>query len=510
MSFFYTNVECSYDSIVASFIHNNKRGFKKATFCPKIYTQDPKGECLSIYNEPLVEHSFKNVSEYRKFIKEYEDTNLKLYGNINPSYQFIREHFKDAKEFDLNSVNAVYFDIEVSSLTKEDRYYGFPEAHIAPIPIVSIAVYSSLNNKMNVYGFKDYDVDRVLFPTMDIEYIKCKDEKRLLEMFGTYLTDPKTRPDMLYGWNSNSFDIPYVHNRMNIIGGAKFVNTLSPVGNVYATNAMKRLFGQNQAYLKYNITGIPHLDMMDVYRKFSGRTGAFSASLNSIAKYDLKQEKLDYGLSRSIMDMYFDDFQRYISYNIQDTYLLKLIDDKRGLSEKVLGTALENKCNLVDTLGTTRQWETILYNAYMDKGYITPPKIEQEKMEYVGGYVRDSIIGVKKWNMTLDFNSLYPNIMIGMNMSPETILQEYEVDCVTTPNGFYFNTKQQGVLAGEVENIFKSRKEFQKMMREARNKGETDLANKYDTEKYKKVYDLVLNTENKHKLLELLKNKIKK
>jgi DNA polymerase elongation subunit (family B) len=482
--FYFTNVECGYKELSVSYIKNGKRDLKNANFQPKLYIKNPNGKFRSIYGEPLEERKFANISEYKKFIKEYKDTNLEIYGNINPQYQFIREFFKDTKDFDLNATNVAYFDIEVSSLTKEDRFYGFPEAHIAPIPIVSIAVYSSLHKKMLVLGFKDYNPDKELFPDMDIEYIKCRDEETLLETFCLYLTNPTTRPDILYGWNSNAFDIPYIHNRMKIIGGEKFVNKLSPVGNVYAVNAMKRVFGQNQGYLKYNITGIPHLDMMDVYRKFSGRMGAYSGALNSVAKYDLNQQKLDYGVSRSIMDMYFDDFQRYISYNIQDTYLLKLIDDKRGLSEKVLGTAIENKCLLNDTLGTTRQWETILYNAYADRGLIIPPKVEHQKMEYAGGYVRDSITGVKKWNMTLDFNSLYPNIMVGMNMSPETILQEYEEGCVTSPNGVYFSGKEQGVLSSEVWRMFNKRKHYQKLSKEERDKGNIELSKKYDVIQY--------------------------
>lgn len=507
MSFFYTNTETSYKDLIVSYIKNGKRDLKTANFKPKLYIKNPSGTFKSIYGENLEERKFDNVSEYKKFIKEYKDTNLEIYGGIAPHYQFIREFFKDTKDFDINSTNIAYFDIEVSSLTKEDRFYGFPEAHIAPIPIVSIAVYSSLHEKMLVLGFKDYTPDKTLFPDMDIEYIKCHDEETLLETFFAYLTNPQTRPDILYGWNSNSFDIPYIHNRAKQIGGEKFVNKLSPVGNVYAVNAMKRVFGQNQGYLKYNITGIPHLDMMDVYRKFSGRMGAYSIALNSVAKYDLNQEKLDYGLSRSIMDMYFDDYQRYISYNIQDTYLLKLIDDKRGLSEKVLGTAIENKCLLNDTLGTTKQWETILYNAYADKGLIIPPKIEQQKMEYTGGYVRDSITGVKKWNMTLDFNSLYPNIMIGMNMSPETILKEYEEGCVVSFNDVYFSGKTQGVLAGTVDDMFTKRKHFQKLMREERANSIIDTTKKYPRNQYRKIYNLIKHTKDINKLLDYLLNR---
>ncbi|MGK3945397.1 3'-5' exonuclease, partial [Streptomyces caeruleatus] len=120
-------------------------------------------------------------------------------------------------------------------------------------------------------------------------------EYALLFLFAQYLTNEHTRPDVLYGWNSSSFDIPYIHNRMMKIGGKEFVSKLSPFGNVYATNAMRRMFGKNEAYLKYNITGIPHLDMIDVYRKFSGENCSFSMALNNIAKRDLNEKKLDYG-----------------------------------------------------------------------------------------------------------------------------------------------------------------------------------------------------------------------
>lgn len=467
MSFFYTNVESNFKDLIVSFINNGKRGIKTAKFSPKAYIKKPDGNFKSIYGELLEEHKFENLREYRKFINEHKDTNLQLYGSVPPQYQFIREFFSEVSQGDINQINTVYFDIEVSSLDKYDRYIGFPEAHIAPIPIVSIAVYSTLHNKMTVWGFGDYDKGNTLFPHINIDYIQCKDEYALLFLFAQYLTNEHTRPDVLYGWNSSSFDIPYIHNRMMKIGGKEFVSKLSPFGNVYATNAMRRMFGKNEAYLKYNITGIPHLDMIDVYRKFSGENCSFSMALNNIAKRDLNEKKLDYGTSRSLMDLYWDDYQRYIDYNIKDTYLLKLIDDKRGLTSKVLSSALTNKCNLVDTLGTTKQWETILYNKYMDKGLITPPKIQHEKIQYDGGYVRDSIIGVRYWNVTFDFKSLYPNIMIGMNMSPETLTNVYEPNCVTTPlEGVYFSKKERGVLAGAVKEIFIQRKEYQKLMKQ--------------------------------------------
>lgn len=484
MHTFYTNIEVFGKDVIVSGVYKNKRFIKKTSYKPELYILDKSGKYSSIYNEPLERIEFDNINEYKVFKNENNGL-LKLYGDINPKYQFVRKNFSGRIEHDISKLNIVYFDIEVSSLDKHDRYIGFPFATIAPVPIVSVALYSTLSKEMTVYGLKSFDVNSRLNQNIKTTYKQFDDEYDLLVELTSYFKSNSTRPDILYGWNSDEFDVPYILNRMRKIGGDKFANTLSPNNFCYEVDAMKRVFGVNKPYKRQVIIGIPHLDMIDVYRKFSGENCSFSMALNNIANRDLKKGKLDYGSSRDLMSLFWDDHQRYIDYNIQDTFLLYEIDQYRDLTNKVVGTALGHKCNFIDTLGTTKQWETLLYNSYMDKGLVIPNKTHYEKIDYVGGYVRSPSMGIKKWNLTFDFTSMYPSLLYGMNMSPETLRHQWEDNCVTSVlDGVFFTKEYYGTIAEEVENAFIKRKEFKKLKKECESKNDLIGAKYYDILQY--------------------------
>jgi DNA polymerase elongation subunit (family B) len=78
--------------------------------------------------------------------------------------------------------------------------------------------------------------------------------------------------------------------------------------------------------------------------------------------------------------------------------------------------------NYGDTLGTTAIWDSIIYRHLKQKNIVIPQAVHKERCEYPGGYVKDVMVGMHDWVVSFDLNSLYPNLIVQYNMSPETLL----------------------------------------------------------------------------------------
>jgi DNA polymerase elongation subunit (family B) len=98
-------------------------------------------------------------------------------------------------------------------------------------------------------------------------------------------------PDVLSGWNSMGFDMPYIINRINNVMGEEAVLRLSPVGRVY-NRAMRGMYGKNS--VRWFIDGVSCLDYLDVYKRFQLKNRD-SYRLDNIAQIEINERKIDYG-----------------------------------------------------------------------------------------------------------------------------------------------------------------------------------------------------------------------
>lgn len=384
--------------------HGNRANFD-AHYSPYVMIEDPKGSDVSIFNTKLRTRKFKTQYDRSKFIKDCGTR--RLFENLNPVQQFLVDaYWKHNGDADFNkfAIRVATIDIEVYSPAE------FPTAEHARHPINIITFHDSLTNRFYSWGTKEYNHSRE-----DLTYVFCKTERQLLqefiEFFGTL------EVDLLTGWNSAGFDIPYIINRIGNVLGDEYYQHLSPVKRVYNRTLNSGLFGKQQ--IRWYIDGISCVDYIDIYKRFSF-TNRESYKLDFIAELELGEKKVDYG-NTNLASLANDDWQLFVDYNLQDVALLVKMDQKlqyiallRMLAYMGL-TTMENAMSTLSTISGTAAIRA------RQKGQFLPTFLRgEDDGKNPGAYVAEPLEGFKTSVVSFDANSLYPNIMISLNMSPET------------------------------------------------------------------------------------------
>ena len=385
--------------------------FKPTFFLPsKTHQTDWK----SLYGTPVEPFELNDISEAQEFNKRYDDiTNFKVYGNNNFVAQFLAKAYPEDIEYKLSSIRVGNFDIEVAS---DD---GFPHPDQADHPVISIAYRDSSAKLYHVWGMGDYDSSKTELDTdCLIQYRKCENEAELLQKFVVFWEN--NCPDIITGWNIRLFDIPYIINRIVKVCGDKTAKALSPWG-IYK---YRQIGIKGKSMDAYEIYGVAQMDYYDLVQKFGFSLGPQeSYSLDHIAHAVLGERKLSYEEHGSLHTLYKNDYQKFIDYNILDVELVDRIDKQIGLMELALVIAYKGGVNYPDVFGTTAIWDSIIYRYLNVRNIAVPPNIRTEKDPYPGGYVKEPRTGMTKWLCSFDLNSLYPNLIVQYNMSPETLLR---------------------------------------------------------------------------------------
>lgn len=456
---FYTSVVRAGNNILYRGYKNGKAVQSRIRFKPTLFIKGDQGSGWTTLDDTPVEPvQFGDMSEAKDFLKRYDNvSNFEIYGNTNYVAQYITEKFPDTIEWDRELVQVLNFDIEVQS---DD---GFPEPLAANYPVISITCRQN-DGVYWVWGFNDYT------PKSDnVLYIKCDDELDLMTKFVTYW---KTHmPDIITGWNTRFFDIPYIINRLRkLTGDDELSKQLSPWGMVRERNTA--INGKPQQ--EYIIGGIEQLDYLEVYKKYSFKVQE-SYRLDHIAHVVLGERKLSYEEHGNLYTLYKEDFEKFIDYNIKDVELVHKLDEKLDLISLLLTMAYKAGSNYGDTMGTTGIWDTIIYRMLHKKKIAVPQKIDKSKTPYPGGYVKEPQVGSHEWVTSFDLNSLYPNIIVQWNMSPETVMDgmyndvsvekflsgDIDVsgtDYALAPTGIRFSRKKKGVVPKIIEQYYAERR----------------------------------------------------
>lgn len=461
MTKFYTNVLRVGNNILYRGYDNGEQIKKRVPFRPKLYkTGGGPSEWKTLEGVPVMEKEYDSMSEATEEYKQYSNiSNVKIYGQNNYTAQFISTFWPDEIKFDRNMVRVLNVDIEVAS---DD---GFPEPREARHPVISIAIRKNDGNYW-VWGLNDYTPSRD-----DVLFIKCKNEIELIQKFVAHFQD--YAPDIITGWNTRFFDIPYIVNRCyKLFGDDTTIKRLSPWGMV--RERIQKINGrENQEYV---ISGIEHLDYIEIFKKFTLNTLGRQESyrLDHIAHVVLDERKLSYEEHGNLHTLYKEDYQKFIDYNVKDVELVHKLDEKLDLISLVLTMAYRGGVNYTDTLGTTAIWDSIIYRLLNKMKIVIPPKTEKPKTPYPGGYVKEPQVGSHDWVASFDLNSLYPNIIVQYNMSPETVVDgnlsdvsvesflerrtindsEYSV----SPTGVRFSHERKGVIPTIIEQYYADRR----------------------------------------------------
>lgn len=487
MSKFYTNVNRLGGAILARGYKNGVRYRDKKYFKPTYFIPTKEqSEWTSLDGINIIPYTFDSTNDAKGFLNRYSDvSNFEIYGNENYVTQYIYEEFPEFINFDRDIINVTTIDIEVAS----DE--GFPEPATADYPIITITLKNNVDNIYYTWGMGDYT------PSSDkVVYTKCQDEHELLMLFITHWHSEKTCPDIVTGWNTTFFDIPYLVRRITKVLGENKAKQMSPWENIRERN----VFINNREQVAYEITGIQQMDYLDLFKKFDYMYGPQeSYRLDHIAHVVLNDRKLSYEEHGSLHSLYKHDFQKFVDYNIKDVEIVDRLEDKLNLITLAITMAYKAGVNFSDTFGTTSIWESIIYRDLMQRNIAPPLKKSKVKHPYPGAYVKEPKPGMYNWVVSFDLASLYPNIIVQWNMSPETIYDEMnsnvsvekcldktpygKPECVSvSPNGVMFKTNNVGTLPRIIKRYYADRKIAKKKMMEAE-KVQQQEGNSYDIEK---------------------------
>jgi DNA polymerase elongation subunit (family B) len=458
---FYTSVLRYGNNILYRGYKDGKAVKRKIPFKPTLFMEGNDGSgWTNLEGNPVKPIQFDSMSEAKDFVSRYDGvSNFSVHGNTNYVAQFVQEQFPNTIEFDRELIQVLNIDIEVES---DD---GFPTPEQAAYPIISITVRQN-DGVYWVWGLNSYTPksDNVLF-------IQCDNEFDMMQKFLKYWETHT--PDIITGWNTRFFDIPYLVNRsIKLIGDDTMAKRLSPWGLI--RERKQTINGkQNQEYI---IEGVEHLDYLEIYKKFTYNQQE-SYRLDHITYVELGKNKLSYEEHGNLYTLYKEDYEKFINYNIRDVELVNLLDEKLDLLSLVMTMAYKAGVNYSDTLGTTGIWDSIIYRMLNTKMIAVPPRVEKPKTAYSGGYVKEPQVGSHDWVTSFDLNSLYPNIIVQYNMSPETVMDGFYNDVSVerflegqcniggigtafslAPSGVRFSHEKKGVVPIIIEQYYAERR----------------------------------------------------
>ena len=364
MKNFYTNILQYGNKILVREIRNGKRDNHRVEFRPTMFIKSQnKTKHTSLFGDNLEPIQFGDINDAKEFIKKYKDVeNFPIFGNTSFAYQYITEKYPTEIDYDISQLTILSLDIETASEN------GFPSIDNPIEEVLLITVQDNNTKKITTFGAKKFDVDNIKHITNknNFEYVKCRDEADLLSTFLHFWQ--ATMPDVVTGWNTQLFDMPYLLVRIKRILGEERIKELSPwriVNERYITR-------NGREFLTADIFGVSSLDYLDLYKKFTYSTQE-SYKLDYIAQHELGRKKLETKYE-TFKDHYTNDWQSFVEYNVIDVELVDALEDKMKLIELVITMAYDAKCNFNDIFSAVRTWDCILHNHLWAKNIIVQQK----------------------------------------------------------------------------------------------------------------------------------------
>lgn len=399
--------------------NDGERVYQELPFKPYLYLENKKGEDRSIYGTALTKREFETGWDRNKFIK---NCGIKrLFENLPPHQQFLVDNYYHScsnDDFSQYPLRVMFLDIECPIHQDHKPDAGFPDKDNPEHVINLITVYDNFDGIYYTFGLKPYYHNSDL----NIIYEHCLTEEELLKKFIKFFR--KNYPDVLSSYNGANFDIPYLINRITTVLSEDWARKLSPIGVIYEKINKEGKFGM--ASKEYVIDGISCLDYYVLYQKFSmDKLEAYK--LDSVAEHELDENKVEY--EGSLEDLCKSDWNKFVSYNIRDVEILVKLDEKLRYIELIRFISYLGLCKMEEAIMTVRVINGAVAIRARHRNEKIPtfvrPSIEGK---IPGAYVAEPKIGFHKNIVSFDANSLYPSVMISLNMSPETKIGKVEKD----------------------------------------------------------------------------------
>lgn len=379
------------------------------------YVADPRGKHRSIHGDPVMEIACKNFREFRKNLGIYSG-NQKFESDIQPLSKVLSTHYSGCESPRLHTA---FFDIEVDF----DPQQGYSTPEDAFMPITAIGVYLQWIKAMVCLAVPPRTLTWSQAQSIASKYpevILCRDEKEMLNHFLDLIDDA----DVLSGWNSEGYDIPYTVNRIIKTLGKAQTRRLCLWDQMPKE---KEYDSHGKTQKTYSLSGRVHLDYMQLYIKYNYEE-RHSYRLDYIGEMEVGEKKVAY--EGSLDKLYNQDFGMFLEYNIQDVMLLEKLDAKLQFIDLANTIAHDNTVLLPTTAGAVATTEQAIINEAHRRGFVVPDRVRTREKDgkAAGAYVAVPKKGYHEWIGSMDINSLYPSVFRALNMAPETIVGQVSMD----------------------------------------------------------------------------------
>lgn len=460
-------------------IERDERGVRRYVDYPTnyvLYWVDPKGKYRSVFGDPLAKFSTRKLSEFQK--EKRILSNKKLFeSDVNPVFRCLADNYLNRPA---PTLHTAFFDIEVNM-----QPYAYPNSHQVEIkskstPITKKITVHELSHLQDKESWLVYDSDTKRWDSIyDCKYLKLgpgfapttdpfndvtaitlyldwlnqlitlcippahispdaarelvkdidnvfifQNEVDLFDAFFSLIDDA----DVLTGWNSEIYDIPYLVNRVTRIMSKDDTRRFCLLNQLPRQKIINR-FGKSE--LTYELSGRVHMDYLQLYKKYNYEQ-RHSYKLDYIGEMEVGENKTQY---EGTLDQLFNrDWRKFIVYNRQDTLLVYKIHAKLKFLDLANQLAHENTVLLKTVMGSVAMIEQAIINEAHNRNLIVQDKSNDRKDDYnetdddeeditaAGAYVATPKRGMHEWVAACDINSLYPSVIRAVNMAPETII----------------------------------------------------------------------------------------
>jgi DNA polymerase elongation subunit (family B) len=374
------------------------------------YYDDPRGKFRTVYDTPVARFSSRSNKEFQKELRI--NSNKRVWeSDINPVFRCFEENYLGAESPKLQTA---FFDIEVDF----DPVRGFSRPEDPFNPITAISVYLDWMDKLVTLVIPPKSYSWETAQEICNRYDNCFLFEREEDLLSTFL-DLIDDADILSGWNSEGFDIPYMVMRITRVLNKDDTRRFCLWGQLPKQRTFERFGAEN---LTFDLIGRVHMDYMQLYRKYTYEE-RHSYSLDAIGEYELDERKTQY--EGTLDQLYNKDFPKFIDYNRQDTMLVAKLDKKLRFLDLANELAHDNTVLLQTTMGAVAVTEQAIINEAHQRGMVVPNRRnrdDQGDTQAAGAYVAFPKKGMHDWIGAIDINSLYPSAIRALNMAQESIV----------------------------------------------------------------------------------------
>jgi len=379
-----------------------------------LYYPDPKGKFRSLYNEPVSKFSTRKRQEFEKERRIHHGK--KLYeSDVNVVFRCLSENYLGVEPPKLHTC---FFDIEVDF----DPVKGFSPTSDPFNPVTAISCYLDWLDTCFTLVIAPKHMTKETAQEIIGEFentLLFDNEKDMFDVFFQLIEDA----DVLTGWNSEGYDIPYMVNRVTRVMSKDDTRKFCLMGQLPKPREYER-FGKTE--MTFDLIGRIHLDYLQLYKKYNYES-RHSYKLDAIGEMEVGENKTQY--EGTLDQLYNKDFKKFIEYNRQDTMLLVKIHNKLKFLDLANALAHENTVLLPTVMGSVAMIEMAIMNEAHERGLVVPDKKrktenDDEVQQAAGAYVATPKRGLHEWVGAVDINSLYPSAIRALNMAPETIVAQ--------------------------------------------------------------------------------------